>query len=579
MDAALFIILSLPKAACAMYREVRKRPTFKQLFVGTLSISMTSCALILSWKTVEVTSNARSSNGIQASGRDLNVSVEAFSNKQATTVEEPELYINQLTVGVVSSCLQSDKFGDSVSKQSLLNKQQYCDEHDNVYCHLHNESLDERFSPHWNKFPLMLSALKLNDFAVWMDCDAIFLDMSFTFEQAGVFDQRRDLIFTSDANGINTGVFAARRTNWTQTFLSLMYDQRGSVDYFNSVGKGIGFVDQAGLKILCEKYYSAAEFEAHTSLDPKFTSALNNYCTTGPFIHHRVNCNSQECDTYFTCVMTQIRSGGDNFEATCAVPQHLKNLCATQKECCHAPKAIPERVNEPARAKTTLVLMSFSPARVKNLVVLFKQYGSMIDVLDRILFIWNNAAVPPPEVPKGKVEIVVWLPNENSMVNRYRIESHVQTSSVLTVDDDVLLAPELIREMVDEHERFPTRIIGTDARGYNLDGKYLYDPPNTKSRLLVIGKSMVWHKMYAREYLADEALVLFTHTHPCEDVAMNFLVWNRTRLEPVIVQVNTRLWRKDLDEVDGMSKVVSQGEWTSKRNECVSFMLDHFHVG
>ena len=85
------------------------------------------------------------------------------------------------------------------------------------------------------------------------------LTRAMTFEQTRLFSAVKDLTFTSDHNGINTGVFAVRKSEWSLTFLSLLYAQRGSVDYFNSIGKGSGFVDQQGLKILREKYYSKTE--------------------------------------------------------------------------------------------------------------------------------------------------------------------------------------------------------------------------------------------------------------------------------------------------------------------------------
>ena len=562
-----------------MILKLRSR---KLLFVvgscvaGTLCVSLPLCKPT-GWL-------SRASTGVRARAGDEKVFHDAYYNEsdhfgtnQITT--EAAQRLSRPTIGVVSSCLLSTKFSNSTALQSLRNKEHYCDSHDNVNCFLQSESMDDRFSAHWNKFPLVERALQTNDFAVWIDCDAIFINVSATFEETGIFSEKKDVIFTLDHNGINTGVFVVRKTDWALEFLSLMYQQRASVDYFNSIGKGIGFVDQTAVKILREKYFTSEDFETRASLSPKYTGALNNYCTTGALIHHRVNCNTQECDAYLMCVMNQVQSGASvNLEETCTVPQHLQYLCTTQRKCCQVPERGPQRQNTEL-AKTTLVLMSFSPARIKNLDMLFREYGSMSDVLDGIVFVWNNPAVPPPEIPRGKVKIVTWLAEENSLINRYRIDSYVNTTSVLTVDDDVMLGPALIRKMVEQHVAFPTQLIGTDLRGYSLDGKYVYHPPKEQSgRLLVIGKTMLWNKMYAREYVSDEELVTFTHAHSCDDIGMNFLIRNRTKLEPIVVQTTSQLWRKDLDEADGLSVVVSQGEWTRKRHDCVAFMLNHFHM-
>ena len=135
---------------------------------------------------------------------------------------------------------------------------------------------------------------------------------------------------------INTVVFAVRKSEWSLAFLSLLYAQRGSVDYFNSIGKGSGFVDQQGLKILMERYFSRDEFASHASFDPNFTEAFNNYCIPVRFIHHRVICNSKACDDYLIGLIEKVRIGRRNMDAaTCTPPTHLRNLCEKQKNCCH----------------------------------------------------------------------------------------------------------------------------------------------------------------------------------------------------------------------------------------------------
>ena len=105
---------------------------------------------------------------------------------------------------------------------------------------------------------------------------------------------------TFDHNGINTGVFVVKRSDWSRAFLSLMYAQRVSVDYFNAKGKGSGFVDQQGLDILRDKLFSKEEFDSHTDVSARFTKFLNNYCSTGGLIHHRVDCNTKECDGHWS---------------------------------------------------------------------------------------------------------------------------------------------------------------------------------------------------------------------------------------------------------------------------------------
>lgn len=239
------------------------------------------------------------------------------------------------TVAIVSSCVASDKFSDELIQLSQLNKQQYCDAHEDVFCYLYNVSMDARFNSKWNKYPLVAHALKFHDYVVWTDCDSVFVNITLTFDEIGLFRVKKDLVLTFDHNGINTGVFVVKRSDWSRAFLSLMYAQRVSVDYFNAKGKGSGFVDQQGLDILRDKLFSKEEFDSHTDVSARFTKFLNNYCSTGGLIHHRVDCNSEECDGHLVCIVQHLRSGNATLDgAACPAPEQMQSLCREQTECC-----------------------------------------------------------------------------------------------------------------------------------------------------------------------------------------------------------------------------------------------------
>ena len=239
------------------------------------------------------------------------------------------------TVAIVSSCVASKHFSEELIRLSQLNKQQYCDAHDDVFCFLYNATMDVKFSSKWNKYPLVARSLEFHDLVIWMDCDTVFTNISLTLREIGLFRVKKDLVLTSDHNGINTGVFVVKRSEWSHDFLSLVYAQRVSVDYFNSKGKGSGFVDQQGLHILREKFFSKDEFDNHTVLSAAFTRNLNSYCTSGGLIHHRVNCNSEECDNYMICLIKHLLRGNKDLGgASCRTPHHIQSLCRKQVECC-----------------------------------------------------------------------------------------------------------------------------------------------------------------------------------------------------------------------------------------------------
>ena len=85
---------------------------------------------------------------------------------------------------------------------------------------------------------------------------------------------------------------------------------------------------------------------------------------------------------------------------------------------------------------------------------------------------------------------------------------------------------------------------------------------------------MMWNVKYASIYFKHSRLVEYTDTHPCEDVAMNFLIRSITKREPIILK-SDRSFRIKLPEPDALS--LKPG-WTNKRHECISFMLHYFET-
>tara|TARA_B110000090_G_scaffold7060_3_gene7369 strand:- start:28195 stop:32406 length:4212 start_codon:yes stop_codon:yes gene_type:complete len=223
------------------------------------------------------------------------------------------------------------------------------------------------------------------------------------------------------------------------------------------------------------------------------------------------------------------------------------------------------------RRQTTIVLMGYSTQRNKSYKTIFEAYGSMDLLIDKIIFIWNNFNEPHPPIPdKYKTRIQLVRPIKNSMNNRYNVSQYIRTSSVITVDDDVVLTKQAILSLINEYEKNPDMLIGLDERYYSEDGKYWLGQKSINK--LVIGKTMMWNVKYGDIYFEHSKLVEFTDTHPCEDIAMNFLIRSITKKEPVIIK-SARQFRSILPEPGALS--LKPG-WSEKRDNCVAFMLEYF---
>ena len=179
---------------------------------------------------------------------------------------------------------------------------------------------------------------------------------------------------------------------------------------------------------------------------------------------------------------------------------------------------------------TSIVIMGYDTRRYKNYEKIFREYGAMDKVLDRVVFIWNNLEQSPPNVPKDtRVPIVLWRAPRNSMNNRYNATKFVRTESILSIDDDVLVNEKMITRLVKTFRNNKDRLIGVPPyRTFDDSGIYKTKRESYKcseqNRCLCIGKTMIYHKKYADIYVNDPILTDWTDVEPCEDIAMNFLI-------------------------------------------------------
>lgn len=86
----------------------------------------------------------------------------------------------------------------------------------------HQSSLDRARHPAWSKIRSVLEALKSRKEPVlWVDADTI--PMSYDFRAESLLPAEVDLVFASDFNGLNSGVFMARPTDWAIAFLEAVW--------------------------------------------------------------------------------------------------------------------------------------------------------------------------------------------------------------------------------------------------------------------------------------------------------------------------------------------------------------------
>jgi len=225
---------------------------------------------------------------------------------------------------LVSMCTES-----SISQTSLQEKQAYCDRHSEIDCLLRTHLSDPRFSPKWEKYTALQEGFQMGNYtwAVWMDCDTLFMDPSrsiaseFPFHEIG---ENIDVLFTIDHEGINLGVFAIKDSSRGHQFLEDMYSQRILIEYF-----GTNMKDQNALKFLKKNKKVALEEYSMQSLD--WSKVINNFCPYGPFhglVYHMAGCKTEECLDFFRCYHDRVQDGN---RKQCIVPHKVRSTCNRQK--------------------------------------------------------------------------------------------------------------------------------------------------------------------------------------------------------------------------------------------------------
>jgi len=155
---------------------------------------------------------------------------------------------------------------------------------------LHYEKLFDPSRPAaWSKIRAVRSALlsRQSEWVMWLDADAIVMNLEFPATR--LIDHQVDLIFASDQNGLNSGIFLIRNCDWSLRFLE-------SADFLGEV-----HLDPDGYNPLWEQstfkhlIRNFVEVEARIKILPQavMNSSRENY-RHGDFILHLAGLTNEE---------------------------------------------------------------------------------------------------------------------------------------------------------------------------------------------------------------------------------------------------------------------------------------------
>lgn len=245
-------------------------------------------------------------------------------------------------------------------------------------------------------------------------------------------------------------------------------------------------------------------------------------------------------------------------------------------------------------------LFNYTYKRIVGFSMIVMSFDKRIKVLNTFL----NFTLTNP--PKSLSEIVIsWGSNDDSsikeIINNYSIRSQqndillrysisedkslsrkfrdaesIKTSTILAIDDDILMPPENIEYGFQIWKKHPTQLVGYLARYISIqkaamDGRWdnlTYEVPGNFNRIRLILTNVAFVSRYlALAYYKPnnkENLNLVHELNNCEDILMNFVAMNESNLSAVFILRNY-----EHIGLDGLSTTLRKSHFPN-RNVCVN---------
>jgi hypothetical protein len=116
-----------------------------------------------------------------------------------------------------------------IGSLSLVAMERYC-AHKGYAIHAYRHLPDPSRSPQWNKIRVCQQELATCDWLLWMDADAMPVNLNFKVELLIESCQGKDFIISRDENEVCTGIFLVRNCEWSVRFLETVW-LCGQMDY------------------------------------------------------------------------------------------------------------------------------------------------------------------------------------------------------------------------------------------------------------------------------------------------------------------------------------------------------------
>ncbi|GMN52808.1 hypothetical protein TIFTF001_021950 [Ficus carica] len=220
----------------------------------------------------------------------------------------------------------------------------------------------------------------------------------------------------------------------------------------------------------------------------------------------------------------------------------------------------------------TLLTMTYD-ARLWNLKLFVKHYSRCSSVRE-IVVVWNKGT--PPEVSDfdSTVPIRIRIEEQNSLNNRFKMDSAIKTRAVLELDDDIMMTCDDLERGFRVWRQHTDRIVGFYPRLiHGSPFKYRGESFARKHKgynMILTGAAFIDSKTAFGRYWSEEARQgreVVDKYFNCEDVLLNYLYVNASSGRTV--EYVKPKWAIDTSKLSGAAISRNTQVHYQKRSDCL----------
>lgn len=198
----------------------------------------------------------------------------------------------------------------------------------------------------------------------------------------------------------------------------------------------------------------------------------------------------------------------------------------------------------------------------------------------KIVVLWTSDApiAHKKRWPQVNVPLVVVRPETKTANSRFVPRTMIETSAILSLDEDIKLNSDEIDFAFSAWRQFPDRIVGFPARDHYWDSgksQWFYSSTWSNYFSMILTSGAFYHRFYHFQYthnLPPRVHRMVEHYGTCEDLAMNFLVADITRKPPIKI-LPQRSFQDLFSRNTRYSRLVQLFEM---RQRCMESLVDIF---